>query len=142
MTNGALLKEEKMSYRAPVLILDDEAIVCERLKDYLESSFDVETFTDSRSALERLGEKRFDVVVTDLKMKGPTGLDVLSFVRNQSNSTQVIIITGYGSIEAFREAEYTGVYDFIQKPFDLKKMASLVKSASKKARRLQERQPE
>jgi DNA-binding NtrC family response regulator len=131
-----------MSHRAPILILDDEVIVCERLKEYLGEKFEVETFTDSTSALERLGQKRFDVVVTDLKMKGPTGLDVLRFVRDHSRGTQVIIITGYGSFEAAREAEYSGVYDFVPKPFDMKKMEAMIRSAANKARKVPERQPE
>lgn len=117
-----------------VLVLDDEAIVCERLKSQLEKSeFNVETFTESQLAIDRLREKTFDVVITDLKMEGPTGLDVLHFVRDHSRGTQVIIITGYASMEAAREADYTGVYDFIQKPFRLDKMAAMVKKAAKKA---------
>jgi DNA-binding NtrC family response regulator len=131
-----------MRYRARVLVLDDEPIVCERLREHLEKDFDVETFTDSASALERLRAGRFEVVVTDLKMKGPTGLDVLHFVRTGAAGTQVIIITGYGSIEAYREAEYSGVYGFIEKPFEMKKLGSMVKSASKKARKLQQGTPE
>lgn len=120
-----------------VLVLDDEAIVCERLKSQLEKSdLNVETFTESQLAIERLREKTFDVVVTDLKMEGPTGLDVLHFVRDQSQGTQVIIITGYASMEAAREADYTGVYDFIQKPFRLDKMAAMVKKAAKRAVKL------
>jgi DNA-binding NtrC family response regulator len=120
-----------------VLVLDDEAIVCERLKSELEKSdFNVETFTESQQAIDRLTEKTFDVVVTDLKMDGPTGLDVLHFVRDRSWGTQVIIITGYASMEAAREADYTGVYDFIQKPFRLDKMATMVKKAGKKAMKL------
>ncbi len=120
-----------------VLVLDDEAIVCERLKGELEKSdFNVETFTESQAAIDRLTEKTFDVVVTDLKMDGPTGLDVLHFVRDRSRGTQVIIITGYASMEAAREADYTGVYDFIQKPFRLDKMATMVKKAGKKAMKL------
>jgi DNA-binding NtrC family response regulator len=123
-----------------VLVLDDEAIVCERLKDQLEkSNFNVETFTESQQAIDRLTQKTFDVVVTDLKMEGPTGLDVLRFVRDNSRGTQVIIITGYASMEAAREADYTGVYDFIQKPFQLDKMATMVKKAAKKAMKLRGR---
>jgi len=126
-----------MSKCAEVLVLDDEEIVCERLKAHLEDNgFLVETFTESQQAIDRLTEKSFDVVVTDLKMEGPTGLDVLHFVRNQAQGTQVIMITGYASMESAREAEYTGVYDFILKPFQLDEMGKLVKKAAKKAMKL------
>jgi DNA-binding NtrC family response regulator len=129
-----------MKNRTEVLVLDDEAIVCERLKEHLEGKgFEVETFTESQRAIDRLMEKTFDVVVTDLKMEGPSGLDVLRFVRDQMQGTQVIMITGYASMEAARAADYTGVYEFILKPFQLDEMGKLVKKAAKKATRLRGR---
>ena len=117
-----------------VMVVDDEPIVCERLKPLLEKSgFIVETFTQSSQAIERLKEKKFHVVVTDLKMKAPTGMDILSFVKKSSPGTQVILITGYASIEANREAEAIGAFDFIAKPFVMKDLAKLVNKAAKKA---------
>jgi DNA-binding NtrC family response regulator len=126
-----------MGTQAEVLVLDDESIVCERLKEHLEKNgFLVETFTESQKALDRLGQKSFDVVVTDLKMEGPTGLDILHYVRFNSGGTQVIMITGYATMEASREAEYSGVHSFIIKPFKMEKVGTLVKKAAKKARKL------
>jgi two-component system C4-dicarboxylate transport response regulator DctD len=119
-----------------VMIVDDEEIVCDRLKNHLEKGgFQVDTYTNSGKALEALEHKRFHVVVTDLKMAGPTGLDVLHNVRNRGYPTQVIIITGYASFEAAREAEAVGAFDFLCKPFELKELTKLVKSAAKRARR-------
>lgn len=119
---------------AKVLVLDDEEIVCERLEEHLKKAgFQVETFTDSQKALDHLAENIFDVVVTDLKMSGPTGLDVLHFVHQHRPGTQVIIVTGYASMDAVREAEYTGVFEFVTKPFNLPKIAALVKKASDRA---------
>jgi DNA-binding NtrC family response regulator len=132
--------EGTMSTQVEVLVLDDESIVCERLKEHLEKSdFLVETFTESQKAIDRLGQKNFDVVITDLKMQGPTGLDVLHFVRMHSNGTQVIMITGYATMEASREAEYSGVHAFINKPVRMEDIGALVKKAAKKARRLRGR---
>ncbi len=126
-----------MGGSARVLVLDDEEIVCERLKNHLEKGgHAVEVFTDSAAAVARLGEAAFDVVVTDLKMKGPTGLDVLAHVRDRELPTQVIIITGYGSIEATRDAEYMGAFQFVTKPFRLEDLGALVAKAAAKARRL------
>ena len=120
-----------------VLVLDDEEVVCERLKSSLEKKdYLVETFTESQKALDRLSQKRFDVVITDVKMKGPTGLDVLHFIKRQDPGTQVIIITGYGSMENIREAEYGGAFEFINKPFTSSAMEDLVRRAAKKARKL------
>jgi DNA-binding NtrC family response regulator len=125
-----------MSSRGEVLVLDDESIVCERLQEHLlKNGFSVETFTDSQTAMERLAGKRFDVVVTDLKMSGPSGLDVMHFVHRQALGTQVVIITGYGSIEAAREAEFSNVFGFVDKPFQMQTLTKLVGKAAAKARR-------
>jgi two-component system C4-dicarboxylate transport response regulator DctD len=119
-----------------VMVVDDEEIVCDRLKNHLEKNgFQVDTYTDSEKALGALEHKRFHVVVTDLKMAGPTGLDVLHNVRDRGYPTQVIIVTGYASFEAAREAEAVGAFDFLCKPFELKELTKLVKTAAKRAKR-------
>lgn len=131
-----------MTQPTDVLVLDDEEIVCDRLKRRLEKDgLEVETFTESQSAIDRLAEKHFDVVVTDVKMKGPTGLEVLRFVREQRRGTQVIVITGYPAIETARQAEFGGAFEFITKPFQLDQLATLVKKAAKRARKLRLRPP-
>jgi DNA-binding NtrC family response regulator len=125
-----------MPLNIEVMVLDDESTVCERLKDFLEKKgMMVETFVDSSTAVERLSQKRFQVVVTDLKMKGPTGLDILVAVKKQNLPTQVIIITGYRTFEATRAAEYVGAYAFLDKPFHMDELYALVEKAAKKARR-------
>lgn len=127
-----------MPLNIEVMVLDDESTVCERLKDFLEKKgADVETFVDSSTAVGRLSQKRFQVVVTDLKMKGPTGLDVLVAVKKQNLPTQVIIITGYRTFEATRAAELVGAYAFLDKPFRMDELYDLVEKAAKKARKLE-----
>ncbi len=118
-----------------VMVLDDEPTVCERLKDFFEKDgMKVETFTESSIAVERLAHQRFHVVVTDLKMKGPTGIDVLVAVKNQNLPTEVIVITGYRTMDVTRAAECVGAYAFLDKPFHLEQLRDLVKKAAKKAR--------
>ncbi len=125
-----------MSDRGEVLVLDDEETVCRRLGDYLsERGYAVETFTESEKALARLAEKTFDVIVTDLKMRGPTGMEVLRTVREKGLPTEVIMITGYGSWYESREAEFLEVFEFVPKPFRMKEIEGLVRRAAKKARR-------
>jgi DNA-binding NtrC family response regulator len=125
-----------MRKQIEVLVLDDEAIVCERLEDYFtKKEIVVETFTDPVKALERLKEKTFDVIVTDVKMQGPSGIDVLVTVKREGYKSEVIIITGYGSFETFRQAEFVGAYDFISKPFQMSNLYNLVIKAAKKARK-------
>jgi len=125
-----------MPLNIDVMVLDDESTVCERLKDFLEKKgMKVEAFIDSSTAVERLSQKRFHVVVTDLKMKGPTGLDILVAVKKQNLPTQVIIITGYRTFEATRAAEYVGAYAFLDKPFHMDELYDLVENAAKNARK-------
>jgi DNA-binding NtrC family response regulator len=117
-----------------VMVLDDEPIVGERLQPILErEGFQVEVFTDSSKALARLGEKDFHVVVTDLKMAGPTGIDVLNYLREHERDTEAIVITGYATIENARAAEFLNA-QFVSKPFELKRIAKMVNKAAKKFR--------
>lgn len=115
-----------------VMVLDDEPIVGERLQPVLEKEgFRVEVYTDSREALNRLEEKDFQVLVTDLKMTGPSGIDVLRFLKDRNRDTESIVITGYATIESAREAEYLNA-QFVTKPFKLDHIVKLVDKAARK----------
>ena len=110
-----------------VLIIDDEKIVCERLSLELErSGLEVEAFTDSAQALQRMASKRFDLVITDIKMRGPDGIEVMHFVTEQHPSTRVIVITGFATVETAREVLKGGAVDFIPKPFKMSYLRELV----------------
>jgi DNA-binding NtrC family response regulator len=110
-----------------ILILDDEPIVGDRLKPALaKCGYDVETQTDSQAAIDQLARERYDVLITDLKMSGPSGLDVLRFVKEQSPSTRVIVITGYATAEQAKESIKGGAVDFIAKPFRISQLRELV----------------
>jgi len=117
-----------------VMVLDDEQIVGDRLRPALEQEgFQVEVFTDSRAALERLKQKSFAVLVTDVKMRGPTGMDVLRYVKENAPGTQVIVITGYATIETSHEADALGAFQFVAKPFKIKDIVKLVTKSSRLA---------
>ena len=114
-----------------VAILDDEPIVCERLKPALEKAgFNVEAFTNGQTVIDRLAETRFDVLVTDLKMQKPDGLEVMKFVKEKSPATKVIIITGYATVETARDAMKGGAVDFIAKPFKISQLRDLIVSVT------------
>lgn len=125
-----------MDPKIEVMVLDDEPIVGERLQGYLEKKgMSVETFTESPVAIDRLKQKAFDVIVTDIKMQGPTGIDVLKAAKNQTVGSAVILITGYGSFETLREAEAIGAFDYICKPFKVEDVYKRIVKAARKARR-------
>lgn len=125
-----------MSKEIEVLVLDDEDIVVERLNDYLtKKDIAVEVFTSSKQALERLAEKNFHVIVTDIKMAKPDGIEVLVTVKKSAVGSEVILITGYGSIETMRAAEAIGAYDYLCKPFKMEELHKKVVKAAAKARK-------
>ena len=110
-----------------VLLLDDEPIVCERLKPALEKiGFYVESFTEGQKAVDRVMEETFDVLVTDLKMQKPDGLEVMDFVRRHSPATKVIIITGFATVDTAVETLKGGAVDFIAKPFKIRTLCDLI----------------
>jgi len=110
-----------------VLVLDDEPIVGDRLKPALEKiGFYVEAFTESQAAVQRLAEESFDVLVTDLKMQKPDGLEVMDFVRRHSPATKVVIITGFATVDTAVETMKGGAVDFIAKPFKIRDLCNLI----------------
>jgi len=114
-----------------ILILDDETIVGERLKASLEKDgHNLETFTSSSAALERLKEKIFDIVVTDIRMDDISGIEILEHIRKKSLRTKVIMITGYATLEVARESLTKGAFDFIAKPFKIKEIRKAIEKAS------------
>ena len=119
--------EQGRQTRKKVLLLDDEPIVCERLKPALEKiGFYVESFTDGQEVVDRVMEETFDVLVTDLKMKKPDGLEVMDFVRRNSPATKVIIITGFATVDTAVETLKGGAVDFIAKPFKIRTLCDLI----------------
>ena len=121
-----------MKKNISVMVLDDEPIVGERLRPVLEKEgYEVEVFTDSQKALNRLDKKYFQVLITDLKMSGPSGLDVLKFLKDHTLDTKAIVITGYATIERAREAQILDA-EFVTKPFKLEQIVKLVDKAAKK----------
>jgi DNA-binding NtrC family response regulator len=106
-----------------IMIIDDEKIVGDMAKLSLEKDgFEVETFLNGESALERLQQKKFGVVVTDLKMKGIDGLEVLRTVKRLYPDVKVIMITAFANLDVAIEALRDDVHDFFPKPVKLKEL--------------------
>lgn len=107
-----------MEQKIQVLILDDEPIVGKRLGPALmKIGCEVESFEDPKKALQRIEEKTFDIVVTDIRMEDIDGIEILEKVKALSDRTKIIMITGYATVEVAREALGKGAFDFIAKPF-------------------------
>jgi DNA-binding NtrC family response regulator len=116
-----------------ILILDDEPIVCKRLKPTFEKlGYEVEVFVDSTLAMARIKETDFDIVITDLKMKGIDGLQFVDAVKSKSPDTEVIVITGFATMETAKESFKLGIFDFVAKPFKISEIRELVEKAELK----------
>jgi DNA-binding NtrC family response regulator len=114
--------------RLRIMIIDDEPIVCKRLQSaFQKAGYAVEAFTDSHTALARLTESKFDVIVTDLKMEGADGIQVLMGAKQHHPQTQVIVITGFATMETAKESFHQGAFDFVAKPFKLSDILDCVR---------------
>lgn len=118
-----------------VLVLDDEPIVCKRLQPALEKlGFEVDTFTQSVEAMHQVQQSAYDIVITDLKMKEIDGMRFLEEVKKQHPQTEVIVITGFATMETAKQSFQKGVFDFIAKPFKLSEIQDVVTRAAAKIR--------
>ena len=119
--------------KTKILILDDEPIVLKRLKPALEKSgYEIEVFSRSLEASDRIMEQDFDIVITDLKMEGLDGMKFLTRVKDRSPVTEVIVITGFATMETAKESFKKGVFDFLAKPFKLGEIKEVVAKAESK----------
>jgi DNA-binding NtrC family response regulator len=113
-----------------ILVVDDDLEMRSLLSDVLrEEGFSVVALGESLEALKILKKEEFDVVITDLRMKGMKGLDLLKEVNQLASLTPVIIITAFGTIESAIQAIKMGAYDYITKPFRADEIVLTVKKA-------------
>lgn len=113
-----------------ILVVDDDLEMCGLLSDVLSGEgFSVITTGDSLEAAKILKKEEFDLIVTDLKMKGLKGLDLLEEAKRVATLTPVIIITAFGTIESAIKAMKMGAYDYITKPFQMDEIVLTVKKA-------------
>lgn len=117
-----------LAARKRILVLDDEPIVCKRLKPaFQKAGYEVEAFTDSVQAMSRVEQEHFDAVITDLKMEGVDGMHFLTRVKEVSPDTAVVVITGFATLETAKESFRKGAFDFVAKPFKLSDILETVR---------------
>jgi len=113
-----------------VLVVDDDLEMCGLLSDVLKGEgFSAITTHDSLEASKILKKEEFDIIITDLKMKGLKGLDLLEETKQVSPLTPVVIITAFGTIESAIQAMKMGAYDYITKPFQMDELILTVRKA-------------
>jgi len=116
-------------------VVDDEPVLCRRLQgQFQRKGFVVETFLRGNHVLERMKEASFDLVLLDIRMPDINGMEVLRRIKDRHPQTEVIMITGYSSIEDAVESVKIGAFYYIQKPFTPKQLAGIVQRAVDKLR--------
>jgi len=118
-------------FKPKILIVDDEETLRNLLKEVMqEEGLDVETAANGEEALEKFKVHPYNVIFTDLKMPGMSGIDVLKAVKTEDPDTEVVLITSHASLSTAVEAVRLGAYDYIIKPLeDISTSIELVRRA-------------
>jgi len=123
----------------PVLLVEDKAELRAMLRKALErAGYTVEEAPDGNTAIDKLRSRRYQLVLSDLKLPGNSGLDVLREARRVEPTLPVILVTAYGSVEEAVTAMKEGAFDFIQKPVDLDHLKLLLERATRQQELLRE----
>jgi DNA-binding NtrC family response regulator len=113
-----------------ILVVDDEQGLCAGLQEALQrEGHQVNAATDPLEALKLATERFFHLVISDIKMPGLSGLDLLTRVRERHHDTLFILMTAYSTVESAVAAMKQGAYDYLPKPIDMKRLRALVQKA-------------
>ncbi len=116
-----------------ILVVEDEEIARKNLERILiKEGYRVTSVPSGYEAIDKLKEQEFDLVVTDLKMEGIDGMEVLRYVKENFPHTEVIMITGYATVDSAVEAMKSGAFHYIAKPYKLNEVRMIVKQALSK----------
>jgi len=119
--------------RKSILVVDDEKNQREILETILSSEgYDVTTASSGEAAMKFVADRHFDLVLTDLKMTGMSGLDLLKSLTDFDKSIIVILLTAHGTIDSAVDALRLGAFEYLQKPYDSEKLLETVSRALKK----------
>ncbi len=113
-----------------ILVIDDEEVTLGNLEHILEKEgHDVVTACDGNQALDLIASADFSLLITDFKMKGVDGMQILKASREQHPLTEVIMITGYATVDLAVKAMKEGAYSYIAKPFKIDHIRKIVREA-------------
>ncbi len=113
-----------------ILIIDDSPEILTQFHNFLkEEGFEVDTALDGQSGIAKIEKKFYDLIVTDLKMPGIDGMQVLKYIQENSPDSLCIILTGYGTVKNAVEAIKLGAFDYLPKPIKLDEILITLKRA-------------
>jgi DNA-binding NtrC family response regulator len=113
-----------------VLVVDDEQGLCTGIQEALKrEGYQVDAANEAATALQMIGDSLYNLVLTDVKMPGMSGLQFLTEGREKSRDTLFILMTAYGTVESAVTAMKSGAYDYLSKPIDMQRLRALVLKA-------------
>ncbi len=116
-----------------ILVVDDELKMCRSLETLLSrEGYQVTSMQDGRKAIQKLKQGDFDLVITDIKMPGCSGLDILEAAKSKDKNILVILMTGFGSLESAISAINQGAWDYLLKPVDFSDLELSIKRGLEK----------
>ena len=115
-----------------VLVVDDGADILKAIKVSLKDNYEVLTAENAKDALHIFRSERPAIVITDIRMPGMSGIELMKQVKAIDSAAQIIVISGHGDKETAVEAVRLGAVDFIVKPIDTKRLKRAVKRALEK----------
>ena len=126
-----------------VLLVDDEKEFLEIMSERMKArDMEVTTATSAQQALEIIEKESFDAIILDFQMPGMDGMDALKAIKAKKPELQIILLTGYATIEKGVEAMKIGATDFVEKPADLEVLAEKIKNAKAEKMLIVEKQTE
>jgi len=126
-----------------VLLVDDEKEFLEIMSERMTArGMEVTTAQSADQALSILEKKSFDAIVMDFQMPGMDGMEALKSIKNKKPELQIILLTGYATVEKTVEAMKVGATDFLEKPADLEALAEKIKNAKTEKMLIVEKQME
>jgi two-component system response regulator PilR (NtrC family) len=111
-----------------ILVVDDEQVMREFLADVLED-FSVEKASDGDEAIEKISNKSYDLIITDMKMPRVSGEEVVKFAKETYPDAKIIVISGYSSLSSVSSTLGYGVCAFLSKPFTIKQLRTEVEKS-------------
>ena len=119
-----------MSREIKTLVVDDEELIRWSLQSALKGiGFFVDTASDGNEALDMLRKTDYDIVITDFKMPGLNGLELLEKIKEEGKKSKVILISAYLSYSAVKEAKECGAFHCVNKPFGMDEFLGIVRDA-------------
>ena len=120
----------KGMYKAHILVIDDEKGLCNMLDTILgDLGYQVTTYTDPVSAIKVFEPHQYSMVITDIKMPGMSGIEVLQKIKQRDADVPVLVITGYATVELSIQALRSGAFDILTKPFEPEELLFRVRNA-------------